>query len=366
MIWAMKSIAFVLVLFSGAVSFAGELPADFDRGVNHAHVHRGDRGYGSPVSREELQALREIGINSIAITPFGYQQSYDADAIRFQGDRSMSDDHLCREAANAHALGIRVVLKPHIWSRDFWSGDQWHGTVEQPSPETHARWWADYRAMILHYAQLCTDAGIDTLCIGVELVQMTKRYPQEWIALIRDVRETFKGRVVYAAHWDRELSNITFWSHLDAIGVSAYFPIDAPDNATVEQLVRGWQPHVKRLEKLSGQFDRPVVFLEAGYRPVNDCYRKPWLYSGGEYDLEAQARAYDAMFTALCDQPWWHGVYIWKTFTDPQTGLRRGEAQGFVFRGLPAERIISNWFVFPKSTAASTGLGGAISPAGAP
>lgn len=52
---------------AGTVS-AGELrdvsgDAEFVRGVNHAHIHRRGRGYGSDTSRAELTELRAIGVN---------------------------------------------------------------------------------------------------------------------------------------------------------------------------------------------------------------------------------------------------------------------------------------------------------------
>lgn len=316
-----------------------ELPAGFQRGVNHAHVHREGWGYGSPASAAELEALRKLGVTHVALTPFGYQQSFDADAVRFDGDRSMGVDHLAAEVAAAHGLGLKTALKPHIWSRDFWRGEQWHGTVDQPTPEAHARWWADYRAMVLHWARFCAERDVEVLCIGTELVKMTGGHGEEWRALIADVRAVYKGQLTYAAHWHEEMDAVTFWDALDFIGVAAYFPLEAPAGATTARLVEAWGPHRARLAALAARTGKDVVFMEVGYRPVSDAHQRPWEYDGGQRDESAQARAYDALFAALSGERWWTGAYVWKTFTDPGRG--RG---GFVFRGLEAEEVIGRWF----------------------
>ena len=321
------------------------LPADFLRGVNHAHIHRRGHGYGSEISANELRVLRKIGVNAIALTPFGYQRSATSDVIADpSADSSMTDDDLFREIANASRIGIRSTIKPHIWADDFWNSKEWHATVRQLSPEAHARWWVCYREMILHYARLAEKAKADSLCLGTELVEMTRLYSDEWRSLIAEVRKVFHGKLSYAGHWDKEFEQIPFWDELDFIGITAYFPLDAPEAATVEQLVKAWQPHRERIARVQARFRKPVVFLEAGYRPVADTHVKPWLYDGGNPDPDASARAFDAMFGALAAERWFHGVYIWKTFTDPEAPRRRMDRADFVFRGLPAEAVIARWF----------------------
>lgn len=322
------------------------------RGVNLAHIHRRGLGYGSAASAREMDSLKAIGINWTAITPFGYQEGASAEQIMGFGesgasdlDPSMGSDDLKAEIGLAHQRGIRVALKPHIWSHDFWDGSQWHGTVAQPTPQAHARWWRSYRAMILHYAQLAQESGADLLCIGTELVMMTTTHPDEWRALIADARKVYRGPLTYAAHWDRELEGITFWDALNYIGITAYFPLNVPDTATVEQLTEAWRPHLERIERLANTTNRPVLFMEAGYRPATGTFREPWKYEGGVLDYDAQRRAYEAMFRATTARPWFKGLFLWKAFTDPDRAARHGEDTGFTFRRKPAEGVVKKWFL---------------------
>lgn len=322
------------------------------RGVNYAHIHRRGLGYGSAASAQELDSLKAIGVNWTAITPFGYQEGAGADRIVGFGesgselsDPSMGADDLSAEIRLAHQRGIRVALKPHIWSHDFWDGSQWHGTVQQPTPEAHAQWWRSYRAMTLHYASLAQSAHADLFCIGTELAAMTTTYPEEWRTLIADIRKVYRGPLTYAAHWEHEFDSIQFWDRLDYVGITAYFPLNAPDTATVQQLTEAWQPHLERIGRLANAANRPVVFMEIGYRPATGIFREPWKYDGGTLDYAAQQRAYQAMFRAATSRPWFKGVFLWKAFTDPDRAARHGEDMGFTFRRTPAEAVVKQWFL---------------------
>ena len=324
-------------------------PLAYHRGVNLANLHRGNNGYGSSASARRHRRLRSIGVNAIAITPFGFQQGARSDhLVGFTGEgddesrRRYRVETLRREVDSAHASGLQVMLKPHIWSHDFYDGE-WHGTVRQETPEEHRRWWESYRRFTLHYAAFAQKHGVERFCIGTELVEMTTRYPEEWRELIGEVREVYGGELTYAAHWDREWREIAFWSDLDYIGIASYFPLKLPDDASVRQLVAAWEPIRDEIEGVSRKTGRPVLFLEAGYRPIAGPWREPWLYSGGTRDPEGQAQAFRGLFAAFEGADWFRGLYIWKVFTD-SSGWGENEEEGFRFIGLPAERVIDSFY----------------------
>ncbi|MDX1683090.1 MAG: hypothetical protein R3336_08220, partial [Phycisphaeraceae bacterium] len=135
----------------GADDQADHQPVALDRpiaGVNFAHVHRRGHGYGSEPAGKALDRLKQLSVNWIAVTPFAYQPTADSDQLRgfpgrpgdsgfFKGlDPTLSNADLARQIRQAHQRNIAVMLKPHVWSNDFWGGkDQWHGTVDQKTAE---------------------------------------------------------------------------------------------------------------------------------------------------------------------------------------------------------------------------------------
>ncbi|RMH55928.1 MAG: hypothetical protein D6679_10490 [Candidatus Hydrogenedentota bacterium] len=320
-------------------------------GVNLAHVHRRGHGYGSVVSRKVKVRLKQMGFNAVAITPFGYQSSATADEIFGYGDvkgkteffsgtdPTMTDEDIIREAKDAHELGLVVVLKPQIWSRDFWGGVEWHGTIRQKTRAAHRRWWESYRSFVLAEARLARRAEVEWLVIGTELVKMTEGDARRWRNLAREIRKVYPGRLTYAAHWDGEFERIGFWEVLDGIGVNAYFPLEAPDTASVPDLVRAWRPYQERLRKVSEEYGKPVLFLEIGYQANRACWRRPWEYEIDDESEGDQAKAYEAFFRAFKGERFFAGFFLWKAFTDPRDRQARGRGK-FRFLGTRAEEII--------------------------
>src|SRR5262249_28895385 len=143
----------------------------------------------------------------------------------------------------------------------------------------HWRLWFDnYRRFILHYASVAQAEGMEVLCVGAELVSATRGHESEWRRLIAETRAIYHGRLTYAANWDREFEQIKFWDALDYIGVQAYFPLAGGDHPTLDDLKKGWAPHVEHLAALSRRFDRPVLFTEIGYASAPGAAARPWAW----------------------------------------------------------------------------------------
>ncbi|MBL4889536.1 MAG: hypothetical protein JKX97_05900, partial [Candidatus Lindowbacteria bacterium] len=277
----MKSKYFIftlLFLFFLVIETPAHAKREFMTGVNYAHIHRGNSGYGSTKSLDQKRRLINANVNWIAITPFAYQKTVLSPDIAFNNDRSMTDANVIKEIEDAHELGMKVAIKPHVWSSDFWSGDEWHGTIRQTSSQDHKKWWKGYRNYVLHFAHLAADYDVELYIIGTELVEMTRLYPDEWRALIRDIRKFYKGQLSYAAHWNNEPHQIKFWDDLDFIGVGVYFPMNLPDGATTKELIQAWTPYRNAMSDFSKKHGKDIAFLEVGYRRADGVWRSPWEY----------------------------------------------------------------------------------------
>ena len=305
------------------------------RGVCYAHAMGPGQGYGSADSQASLRALAAMGVCWISITPFGFQRTSDATEIRWGGERfAESDDRLRAVTAQARALGLRVMLKPHIWLRP----PAWPGSIDHPTDAAWAQWFASYREFILHYAALAESAGMDAFCIGNELQYASLR-DREWRDVIAGVRTAYGGPITYGATAD-EVASVRFWDAVDFIGVSAYFPLVAEETPSPEALAAAWRPVADRLRALSVRHGKRVVFTEIGYRSAPFAAWRHWeIKDDAPVNLQAQANAYAALFDSVWNEDWMGGAYFWKWFSGPG---RDGHGENdFEFEGKPAAAIVA-------------------------
>jgi hypothetical protein len=189
-------VAAAAVVLAAVESPAGTAPpralfAEKHRGVCYAHAMERGRGYGSPDSAASLRALAGMGVRWISITPFGFQRAADATEIAWGGQRfDESDDRLRQTVAQARALGMKVMLKPHLWLRP----PAWPGSIDHRTDAGWRAWFASYRPFILHYAALAQAERMEAFCIGNELQHASLR-EAEWRALVAEGRGAYAGTI---------------------------------------------------------------------------------------------------------------------------------------------------------------------------
>ncbi|MCK6546867.1 hypothetical protein L6R52_13545 [Myxococcota bacterium] len=315
--------------------------------MTFAHVHSREWGYGSERAKRELERLRDVGVDWIAISPFAYQKKVDEPFLYYgPGDPTMLDRDLVAVTEHAHALGIRVFLKPHLWSGEFWSSGKWPGDIEMKTPEAEESWWRSYTGYIVAQAKLAALAKMDALSIGHELVKMTApRHTPRWRALITEVKRHFGGPLVYGANHGHEVGQIEFWDALDAVGVHAYYPLggDALEAASADDIARAWQPVLAELRKIADKTKKPLVFTEVGFPAHRGALAKPWEADGARpLDEGLQARAYEGTLRALASAPFVRGTFWWKWFSGGHENPH--EREPYDPSGKAAERVLKRWY----------------------
>jgi hypothetical protein len=296
------------------------------------------------VTEKEFHALVSNNVNWISQTPFAWQRDASSSSIRMNttSDRiwwGESDDGISKTTELATKLGIKTILKPHLWVRDGWPGD-----VMMKSDTAWQNWFKNYEKFILHYAKLAQKNKIEIFCIGTELQQTTKR-EKEWRAIIAKVRSVFSGKLIYAANFHEEYEHIRFWDALDYIGVQAYFPLAKNQQAPLNELIKNWSEPLTAIERVHKRYNKPVVFTEIGYRSDVDAAIEPWRWpqesSGIQISNEAQVNCYQAFFKAAWNKSWLVGVYFWKWYPH---GPRRMATFDFTPQGKPAEKVLAENF----------------------
>ncbi|WP_133273557.1 glycoside hydrolase family 113 [Hymenobacter radiodurans] len=321
--------------------------------VNLNNRIRGVSWVGSDsITDVELAPLQQHNVTWIAQTPFGWQRGATSPTIGMHTGRGRvywgeSDAGLIQTAQLARKRGQHILLKPHLWVR----GDgTWPGDIRMTSEADWKAWFASYTTFILHYAELAEQQKLDGLCIGTELEQTTTAaHETEWRALIRQIRQVYHGPLTYAANWSGEYEHIRFWDALDYIGIQAYFPLTKNRKPTKAELLAGWQPHLKAIERVQKRFDKLVVFTEMGYKCTADAAVEPWVWPDRttaflQLDEDTQATCYAAMFETFWTKKWFGGLFVWKWYPKlAPDGPARRHAD-FTPQHKEAAQVMAQWF----------------------
>jgi hypothetical protein len=286
--------------------------------------------FGSLSARESLMAAKKAGAQAIAVVPFLWQRNpHHPEIVR--GD-DMPDAQLRLAIREARGLGLKVMVKPHVWIDGSWAG--------AVDPKTAAAWdvWFDrYRGEIARIARLAAEEGAEALSIGTEL-KLTTQHPR-WRDVIAAARGAFAGILLYVAHNVEEVETVPFWSELDAIGVSLYPALGGDGDRERRRAVM--RNSAARLDAISARTGRPVIVAEIGLRSAVGAAAKPWESAEERTatpDPDLQAAVLADWLEAL-DRPTVRGVMIWRWFTDPAAG---GAADtDFTVQGKAAERVLA-------------------------
>jgi hypothetical protein len=284
--------------------------------------------YGSASARESLAALRRAGAQAVAIVPFLWQP--DPQHTSPVRGNDMPDAALRAAIRDAHALGLKVMVKPHVWVQGSWAG-----AVEPATPDGWQSWFERYRAALLPIVRIAAEESAEALAIGTELVKTAGR--PEWQSVIDAVRPIFPGLLTYAAHNIEEAEAVPFWPQFDAIGVTLYPKLgDDTDRDNGKSVMNAT---AARLDALSKREGKPVIVAEIGLRSARGATLKPWESAeerAAEPDAQLQAEVLGDWLDAL-DRPSIQGVLVWRWFTDPSAG---GPADtDFTVQGKPAARM---------------------------
>ncbi|MFT5081383.1 MAG: hypothetical protein ACI9D0_002032 [Bacteroidia bacterium] len=279
----------------------------------------GTDGFG-----EELDDLQALGVNWIAIHPYGSLRDDGSISYRaFDSTEPNATDAaptwLTRPIREAKARGMGIMIKPHIayWGSPF----SWRGEIAFDDAEVDARFWESYRKWILDLAKVCADA--DAFIVGTELELQLHR-DEQWRELIRDVRGVTDANLSYCSNWD-SFERVPFWDALDAIGVQAYFPVE-PSNLepgavpAARDIRAAWEPWLGRLRATSERVGKNVFFGELGYDSVESAAARPWegisrSRPATEKGDILQERCLNVAFEVMeANKDWLRGAFLWKWF----------------------------------------------------
>jgi len=328
---SIASLVFAAALVVGALSSfsARSEPASEQQFDGFNVIAVPDRPFGSKSAKLALMNAKELGARTVAIVPFLWQS--DPANPNLARGTDMSDDELRAAIRDAHAFGLTVLVKPHVWIPKSWAG-----TIGMTSEQAWQDWFTNYQRELERIARIAKEERAEAFAIGTELDGTTQR--AEWNALIDAVRKLYPGRLLYVAHNVEGVEKVPFWAQLDLIGVSLYPPLGADNDR--DYRLRAMRAVADRLDALAAQTGKSIVVGEIGLRSAEGAAAKPW-ESAEEREaapnpsLQAQVIA---DWLAILDRPAIRGVLIWRWLTDPDAGGLTDT--DFTVQGKPAEHIL--------------------------
>jgi hypothetical protein len=389
----------VLVIASGSNSpptnAAGEPFALTFKGFNYVSYYN-----GALAAADSLPTLAASGPNAVAID---LEYGIDVKNSTVYADVNYTDPltSFGNAIAEAKSLGLTVMVRPLI---DFvgssseispYTKDEFRAYYNPANPNM---FFSSYQAMLVAVAQTAQAKGADILCIGVELDQLTgPAFKSNWQSIIAAVKAVFKGKLIYSALWDDNLSpwqdsiagtglsagtgniatQVSFCGDLDYVGLDWYAPVSDATTPTLSQLIAGWtqvpsdptslavtgnQSLISYVEGVANQLGMPIIFTELGYESATDAASQPAYTSTNAFDPSLQADLYQAFFTA------WQqngdnslaGVYFWNW--DPNVSeVGPNNGANFSPQELPAQQVMTTNFGFPLSV--SVGGSGSVTSA---
>lgn len=309
---------------------------DFQAGI--AVVIYGNDQEFEVKTRKLLDYFAHLEVNSLSLVFPLFQDNWTASTVWVDEEVTPSKEGLRLFIRESHKRGFTVMLRPLLDEESLMLDGKWRGNIE---PQDKVAWFESYTHLVLDYAKLAEEEGVEILNIGTEFNSL-ERETKQWVKLIEAVRGVYHGQLIYSVNWWNDSYDIGFWEKLDLIGVDAYFPLDAPKEATVEQLIAAWQPWIAQMAQFQALFDKRLVFTELGAASQTGSHQKPWVWQHNtSIDLEAQ-RIYYAAACRQASLQLVNGIYWWSVGLDLPSNPK--EDPGYNPLGKPAEDEIRRCF----------------------
>ncbi len=306
--------------------------------------------FRTSAAHDAMEGLVATHANAISIAPRIFTEGKDSNEVIADPSKTESDANITATIADAHNLGLSVLLKPMITGLD--------GTNQgQLTPSNIDAFFASYKAEMLDLARVAEQSHVETLSIGNELSKLSgEQYRDHWVDLIDSIRSVYHGELTYAGATD-EASNVSFWDKVDEIGVNAYPPLTTKTDPTVSEMVAAWKTvsaddywaaamdhksPVDFLHSLAVEYDKPVLLTETGYRSVDGTNIAPGGGGGSNtQDVQEQHDAFNAFFQVWSSEggSWFKGAHIWDWEPD-----NTYSPTGYSPMGKPAQQLITEWY----------------------
>ncbi len=320
-----------------------------------------------------VENIHAMGANWVVYTPsWTYTRTNPVVFTALPGSDPLWADTL--EAVNrARTLNLNVALFPQprfpTNAADFWRSAPRDGTWWD-------NWFNQYRAFIIHHADLATQASAQGIILGGDWIapalpsgKLADGNPSgvpadaetRWKNLITEVRQHFRGNVLFAIPYDNNVLVPPINILKDADAVYLLWSIKLSSSASpnkADMLTEAGNLLDTNVAPIQTQVGKPFVialaypsstFSATGCLPNGNNGCADWTalsrpnpdLTTVNLDLQQQFDIYDAMFNAVNARSWVSGL-VSRGFYGPVTLLDKSAS----VRGKPAADLL--WYWFPR------------------
>ncbi|GAA0757000.1 hypothetical protein GCM10009433_12840 [Psychroflexus lacisalsi] len=297
----------------------------------------------STINDANAKDLRDIGSNYIAVMPYAFMPKAEKAQLFFDTKRQWIGETLAgieSDVETLQALGLKVMIKPHIWI----ASGAFTGNIAMTSEEDWIQFEENYKAYILAFASMAEKNKVSLFCLGTELNSFVSERTEFWCELIEEVKSIYSGKLTYAENWDK-YDDVIFWDSLDYIGIDAYFPISENKTPSVEKVNFAWHGLKSALKSFSKDYNSKILFTEYGYRSIDYAGKEPWESSRKEVsgNETAQLNLLKGLHQSIWDEDWFAGGFLWKWFPNYNSDSNRHHNR-FTTQGKISESYLKSFF----------------------
>jgi hypothetical protein len=290
-----------------------------------------------------FREIRALGATHVSVVVAWSVRDIRGVKVRRHPVETVPDERLRQYLREAHAAGLKVMLFPilHVERR---RPGEWRGKLDPHHPD---RFWREYGAFIEHYGVLAQEERVEILSVGSELLSLEAERDR-WGKLIRGVRRTYSGELIYSANWDH-FDQVTFWEYLDVAGLTGYFELSDEPSPTLADLRETWNGAAEVISTYPARAGLPLILTEIGYPSQKGAASHPWDYTRrNQADPNLQYLCFRAMYEAWTaradsvvspDKLGLDGMFVWNWY-----GYGGPSDNGYNLRGKPAEAIVRHWY----------------------
>lgn len=281
--------------------------------------------WGSAAAARSMKQLADAGAGRALLVAFVWQDGVASNhPVLGEGSDPKRIGAGLRQMRRA---GLEPVLKVHLWTPGHWAGEA--------QPQSPAIWFEHYGRALLQLADVAEKERAAALVVGTELRGLEDA-PQ-WIALVKAVRERYRGPLLYVTDNLEQAERFPHWALFDIIGASLYPSLPAEPQARQQRM----RESAARLVALGQRWQRPVWAAEVGLRSSAGSLAAPWESPEQRedgVDLALQRQVLSEWRDTL-RHPGIDAMVVWCWYTDPRAGGPHDT--DFTVQNKPAQEVLA-------------------------